>query len=58
MTDSVELGVVGILVYIETMSFNDTCDVYAVYMMNRIGPSTEPRGTPPNSMTDDIELLP
>jgi len=31
MTDFVELGVIGILVYIETMSFNDACDVCRVH---------------------------
>ena len=56
MTDSVELGVIGILVYVETMSFNERV-TSAVYMMNRIGPNTEPCGTR-NSTTDDGELLP
>jgi len=39
MTDSVELGVIGILVYIETMSLTIRV-TSAVYMMNRIDPNT------------------
>jgi len=57
MTNSVELGVVGILLYIENACRSTMNVASAVNMMNKIGPNTEPCGTP-NSTTDDGELLP